>query len=72
MGALTLSLAQPEHADDLSRHVRRDAECESFEVAVTGARCAGCIAKIEKGVTALPGIDSARLNLSTGKLLVQG
>ncbi len=72
MGALTLSLAPPDHADDLSRHVRRDADCESFEVAVTGARCAGCIAKIEKGVTALPGVAFARLNLSTGKLLVRG
>lgn len=72
MGALSLSLPQPNFADDLSRHVRHDQEGDRFEVAVTGARCAGCIAKIEKGVLALPDVSQARLNLSTGKLMVLG
>ena len=45
---------------------------KSFEVAVKGARCANCIAKIERGVTALEGVEQARLNLSTGKLTVLG
>lgn len=40
-----------------------------FEAAIKGARCASCIAKIENGVRALPGVTDARLNLSTGKLL---
>ena len=44
----------------------------AFEVAVKGARCANCIAKIERGVSALEGVDQARLNLSTGKLTVLG
>ena len=54
---------------DFSRFVRRKGETSTFEVAVRGAHCANCIAKIEKGVGALDGMDSARLNLSTGKLV---
>ncbi len=69
MGALNLSLHQPNI--DLSRYMRRaaDGSC-GFEVSVKGARCANCIAKIEKGVGAIPGVEAARLNLSTGKLSV--
>lgn len=44
----------------------------AFEAAVNGARCANCIAKIERGVSSLEGVDRARLNLSTGKLTVWG
>ncbi len=39
------------------------------EVLVRGARCGGCMSKIEKGVSALPGVSAARLNLTTGKLV---
>ena len=54
---------------DLSRYVRQDkAGTSVFAVSVKGARCAGCIAKIESGVKSIPGISDARLNLSTGKL----
>ena len=38
---------------------------------VRGARCAGCISKIERTVAALPGVLNARLNLSTGRLAVE-
>jgi Cu2+-exporting ATPase len=38
---------------------------------VKGARCAGCMRKIEEGLLALPGVEDARLNLSTGRLAVQ-
>ncbi|MGV9006491.1 MAG: heavy metal translocating P-type ATPase [Brevundimonas sp.] len=41
------------------------------DLLVRGARCAGCIAKIERTVTALPGVEAARLNLSTGRLAVE-
>ena len=44
----------------------------TFEAAVKGVHCANCIAKIEQGVNAIPGVDRARLNLSTGKLTVVG
>jgi len=71
MGTVNLSLQPP--ALDLSRYMRRaaDGSC-TLEVLVKGARCANCIAKIEKGVSAIPGVENARLNLSTGKLLVSG
>jgi Cu2+-exporting ATPase len=41
-----------------------------IELAVRGARCAGCLRKIEGGVSALAGVEAARLNLTTGKLSV--
>lgn len=41
-----------------------------LDLLVTGARCAGCIAKIEREVSRLPGVDSVRLNLSTGRLAI--
>ncbi len=46
---------------------RRDGLCE-LELAVFGARCAGCIAKIETAMKAIGGMERARLNLSTGRL----
>ncbi len=71
MGTVNLSLSQPSMRDDLSRYMRRaENGSDSFEVSVKGARCANCIAKIEKGVAAIPGVENVRLNLSTGKLLV--
>jgi P-type Cu2+ transporter len=42
-----------------------------LELSVKGAKCAGCIAKIEKGLLALPGVADARLNLSTQRLTVK-
>ncbi|HJV41302.1 heavy metal translocating P-type ATPase [Caulobacter sp.] len=57
---------------DLEAFVRRDEEGRGrLELLVTGARCAGCINKIEKAVRELPGVDTVRLNLTTGKLAVQ-
>ena len=41
-----------------------------LDLSVQGAKCGGCISKIEGGLTALPGVQNARLNLSTGKLAV--
>jgi len=58
---------------DLSRFIsRRPDGAMTFDALVKGAHCAGCLAKIERGVGALPGVASARLNLSTGKLAVVG
>jgi len=42
----------------------------SLELLVRGARCAGCLRKIETGVSALPSVSNARLNLTTGRLSV--
>jgi Cu2+-exporting ATPase len=41
-----------------------------LELSVKGAKCAGCLRKIENGLLQLPGVDDARLNLSTGRLTV--
>ena len=37
---------------------------------VPGMRCAGCIAKIERGLLALDGVASARVNLSAKRVTV--
>ena len=56
---------------DMRAFVRREADGRAgVDLLVRGARCAGCIAKIEKAVAELPGVASARLNLSLGKLTV--
>ena len=47
------------------RHGERSVE---LELAVFGAKCAGCISKIESAMNALDGMERARLNLSTGRL----
>jgi Cu2+-exporting ATPase len=42
-----------------------------IELLVRGARCAGCLSKIERQVKAVAGVDEARMNLTTGKLTVR-
>lgn len=39
-------------------------DCEETVLAVPGMHCAGCISKIERGLKTVPGIVSARVNLS--------
>ncbi len=69
-------LAPPLDADeaprvDLSAFVRQDkAGHDTLELMVAGAKCAGCIRKIESGLLAVPGVAEARLNLSTQRLRV--
>jgi Cu2+-exporting ATPase len=56
---------------DLEAFVSRADNGEGrLELLVQGARCAACMAKIEKGVGALPGVTASRFNLTTGKLTV--
>jgi Cu2+-exporting ATPase len=43
---------------------------DRVDLLVRGARCAACMAKIEKAAAAAPGVSHARLNLTTGKLSV--
>jgi Cu2+-exporting ATPase len=47
-----------------------DGRCE-LDLLVRGAVCAGCIAKIENSLNKDPRIESARLNLSTGRLALR-
>lgn len=43
-----------------------------LDLLVKGARCAACIGKIERAMLAMPGVSSARLNLTTGRLSLAG
>lgn len=66
--ALTFEAAT---APDMSAFLRRQEDGRArLDLLVTGARCAGCISKIEREVSRLPGVDSVRLNLSTGRLAI--
>ena len=42
----------------------------SLELLVENVHCAGCISKIERSVASLPGVTSARFNMSTHQLKV--
>ena len=56
---------------DLSRFVAPTAEGRGrLELLVRGARCAACLSKVERAAAAAPGVEAARLNLTTGKLSV--
>ncbi|MGV6801900.1 MAG: heavy metal translocating P-type ATPase [bacterium] len=50
--------------------VRHKGGLSELDLAVYGAKCSGCIAKIEGGIKTLPGVETVRLNLSTGKLYI--
>lgn len=56
---------------DPSPFVRETPAGHRLELAVTGARCAGCIKKIESELGRVAGVTAARMNLSTGKLVVE-
>lgn len=40
----------------------------AIDLMISGAHCAGCLAKIEREASALPGVKSSRMNLSTMRL----
>lgn len=63
-------LAPPSGADtsDPAAFVRRVGRQSRLSLTVRGAKCGGCLSRIEGAVTALPGVESARLNLSSGRL----
>ncbi len=62
----------PTSAQDPSAFVAQRDGVKSLDLIVKGASCGGCLAKIESAVTKLSGIRLARLNLSTGRLRVEG
>ncbi|MGH1421563.1 MAG: heavy metal translocating P-type ATPase [Hyphomonas sp.] len=53
-----------------SAFVRTVSGTHKLSLNVTGAKCGGCLSKIETATTKLPGVQSARLNLSNGRLEV--
>ncbi|MEJ8571013.1 heavy metal translocating P-type ATPase [Microbaculum marinum] len=44
---------------------------EHMDLAVEGVRCAGCMAKIERGLSGVPGVTRARLNFTDRRLAVE-
>lgn len=57
---------------NLSEYVSKDETgTASLELIVQGAHCAVCLKKIEKGIGALSGVTSVRMNLSTLRLKTQ-
>jgi len=66
--AVTYGLAP---APDLSAFLKQAPDAKPrLDLLVVGARCAGCLGKIERETAALAGVEAARLNLTTGKLTV--
>jgi len=65
-----MAVTYPEAGADLSAFVRRDGGAARLDLLVPGARCAGCLAKIELELAAEPSVEAARLNLTTRKLSV--
>jgi len=65
-------LAPPSRAvtADFSPFVRKKNGLNTLTLSVRGAKCGGCLSKIETAVSAQPGVQQARLNLSNGKLFV--
>lgn len=55
---------------DPAPFVTRHKGLSRLELSVRGAKCGGCLSKIEKAVSALPGITEARLNLSNGQMRI--
>ncbi|MEO1251766.1 MAG: heavy metal translocating P-type ATPase [Pseudomonadota bacterium] len=53
---------------DPAPFVRVDGPVAKLDLAVFGAKCAGCISKIESAMNSFSGMKQARLNLSTGRL----
>ncbi|MEL6858318.1 MAG: heavy metal translocating P-type ATPase [Pseudomonadota bacterium] len=65
-------LAPPETmlVSDYSAFVKDKGGLSALTLSVRGAQCGGCLSKIERALTALTGVEGARMNLSNGKLLV--
>lgn len=57
---------------DLKSFVQSNADgLHTLDLIVQGAHCGGCLAKIEHGISKLPDVLSARMNLSTLKLHIK-
>lgn len=58
-------------ARDYSHFVRADRGGSRMDFVVEGVSCAGCIAKIERHLRALPGVEEARVNFTNKRLSVR-
>jgi P-type Cu2+ transporter len=56
---------------DLTHFVRWNGGTARLELAVDGIHCAGCMAKIERGLSAVPAVTRARVNLTDKRVAVE-
>src|SRR3954467_2322715 len=57
---------------DFSHYVRTAAEgVQHIDLAVEGVHCAGCMAKIERGLSAIPDVTLARVNLTDRRVALE-
>jgi Cu2+-exporting ATPase len=56
---------------DLTHFLRWDGGTARLELAVDGIHCAGCMAKIERGLAAVPAVTRARVNLTDKRVAVE-
>ena len=47
------------------------AACETTVLVVPGMHCASCMAKVERGLGAVPGVSAARVNLTARQVRVE-
>ncbi|MGJ8560495.1 MAG: heavy metal translocating P-type ATPase [Litorimonas sp.] len=52
----------------LASFVHKSGDLSSLDLVIGGARCGGCLAKIENGLRSQPDVSQARMNLSTARL----
>lgn len=57
---------------DFTPFLSSNDETSQIDLIVRGAKCGGCISKIETALLKLPYVTSSRLNLSSGQLRVTG
>ena len=59
-------------ARDFSHYVRHlDSGLSHIDLAVEGVSCAGCMAKIERGLSAIPDVTLARVNLTDRRVALE-
>jgi P-type Cu2+ transporter len=56
---------------DFSHFVKHNAGTAGMDLALEGVSCAGCVAKIERGLFELPDVTKARVNLTERRLAVE-
>ena len=66
----TFDLPSPNGQTSATPFVRQKNGRYELILAVSGAKCGGCLAKIEKNVGELTGVEQARMNLTSGRLIV--
>src|SRR6202165_934000 len=58
---------------DFSHYVKDlGSDLSHIDLAVEGVNCAGCMSKIERGLSAIPDVTLARVNLTDRRIALEG